>query len=139
MEEPFAVSTSGPQLQPTALSHWILCCRDGPANSSNAHIPDTEVPLLLCLQADGLAGLSVAAMAVPQCVCFAGMAGLPASYGLYGVIVPSFCYALCGSSPHLVGTIIIIIISIIAACICLDCLHPGCQSEVVQSLKMMQI
>ena len=55
-----------------------------------------------CLQADGLAGLSVTAMAVPQCVCFAGMAGLPASYGLYAVIVPALGYAISGSSPYLV-------------------------------------
>lgn len=73
-------------------------------------------PVLLSLQADGLAGLSVAAMAVPQCVCFAGMAGLPASYGLYGVLVPSICYALCGSSPHLVTIIIIAVITIREAC-----------------------
>ncbi len=51
---------------------------------------------------DALAGLSVAAMAVPQCVCFAGMAGLPASYGLYGVIAPALGYAFTGSSPYLV-------------------------------------
>ena len=56
----------------------------------------------LYLQADGLAGLSVAAMAVPQCVCFAGMAGLPANYGLYGVILPALGYSLAGSSPYLV-------------------------------------
>ncbi|KAK9867074.1 hypothetical protein WJX84_002332 [Apatococcus fuscideae] len=69
--------------------------------TADTWFPDWKRPWIPQLQADLLAGLSVAAMAVPQCVCFAGMAGLPASYGLYGVIVPSLGYALCGSSPYL--------------------------------------
>ena len=41
-------------------------------------------------------------MAVPQCVSFALMAGLPSVYGLYSALLPVLAYALTGSSPQLV-------------------------------------
>ncbi|KAL0048646.1 hypothetical protein WJX82_007650 [Trebouxia sp. C0006] len=50
---------------------------------------------------DVLAGLAVGVMAVPQCVSFALMAGLPSAYGLYSAFLPVLAYALTGSSPHL--------------------------------------
>ena len=49
-----------------------------------------------------LAGLAVGVMAVPQCVSFALMAGLPSVYGLYSAFLPVVAYALTGSSPQLV-------------------------------------
>ena len=54
------------------------------------------------LQSDVLAGLAVGVMAVPQCVSFALMAGLPSAYGLYSAFLPVLAYALTGSSPQLV-------------------------------------
>lgn len=57
----------------------------------------------VCLQADLVAGATVAVMAVPQAVSFAAMAGLPAAYGLYTAFVPVLVYCLFGSSRHLVG------------------------------------
>ena len=42
-------------------------------------------------------------MAVPQCVSFALMAGLPSVYGLYSAFLPVLAYALTGSSPQLVS------------------------------------
>ena len=54
------------------------------------------------LQSDVLAGLAVGVMAVPQCVSFALMAGLPSVYGLYSALLPVLAYALTGSSPQLV-------------------------------------
>ncbi|DBA76202.1 TPA: hypothetical protein ACH3X1_009930 [Trebouxia sp. C0004] len=50
---------------------------------------------------DVLAGLAVGAMAVPQCVSFALMAGLPSAYGLYSAFLPVLAYSLTGSSPQL--------------------------------------
>ncbi|EIE25728.1 sulfate permease [Coccomyxa subellipsoidea C-169] len=50
---------------------------------------------------DILAGASVAALVVPQGMSYAGLAGLPAVYGLYGAFVPVLCYAALGSSRHL--------------------------------------
>ena len=56
----------------------------------------------LSTQNDVLAGLAVGVMAVPQCVSFALMAGLPSVYGLYSAFLPIVAYALTGSSPQLV-------------------------------------
>ena len=53
-------------------------------------------------QADAVAGLTVAVMAVPQSVSFAAMAGLPAAYGLYTAFVPVIAFCVMGSSRHLV-------------------------------------
>ncbi|KAK9915884.1 hypothetical protein WJX75_005651 [Coccomyxa subellipsoidea] len=50
---------------------------------------------------DILAGASVAALVVPQGMSYAGLAGLPSVYGLYGAFVPVLCYAALGSSRHL--------------------------------------
>lgn len=54
------------------------------------------------VQADVLAGTSVAALVVPQGMSYAALAGLPSVYGLYGAFVPVLCYAALGSSRHLV-------------------------------------
>jgi hypothetical protein len=54
------------------------------------------------LQDDVLAGVSVAALVVPQGMSYARLAGLPSVYGLYGAFVPVLCYAALGSSRQLV-------------------------------------
>ena len=54
------------------------------------------------LQPDILAGVSVAALVVPQGMSYAKIAGLPSVYGLYGAFVPVLCYAGLGTSRHLV-------------------------------------
>ena len=53
-------------------------------------------------QPDVLAGMSVAALVVPQSMSYARLAGLPSIIGLYGAFVPVLCYAALGSSRHLV-------------------------------------
>ncbi|KAK9843672.1 hypothetical protein WJX81_001934 [Elliptochloris bilobata] len=50
---------------------------------------------------DLLAGMSVAALVVPQSMSYARLAGLPSVIGLYGAFVPVLCYAALGSSRHL--------------------------------------
>ncbi|MGH8670915.1 MAG: SulP family inorganic anion transporter [Burkholderiales bacterium] len=50
-----------------------------------------------------LAGLTSAAIVLPQGVAFATIAGLPPQYGLYAAIVPALIAALFGSSWHLVS------------------------------------
>lgn len=50
-----------------------------------------------------MAGLSVAAVVVPQGMSYAALAGLPSVFGLYGAFVPVWLYAATGSSKHLVG------------------------------------
>ena len=55
------------------------------------------------VRADILAGLTGAALVLPQGVAFAAIAGMPPEYGLYTSIVPAVIAALFGSSWHLVS------------------------------------
>lgn len=50
---------------------------------------------------DLAAGISVAALVIPQGMSYAKLAGLPNQYGLYGAFVPVIIYATLGSSRHL--------------------------------------
>lgn len=51
---------------------------------------------------DLIAGLVTAFIAVPQCMAYAHLAGLPAEYGLYCSLLPLIIYAILGSSRTLV-------------------------------------
>lgn len=53
------------------------------------------------LRGDVIAGITVAAYAVPQLMAYAELAGLPAVVGLYAVMVPLVVYAVLGSSRQL--------------------------------------
>jgi sulfate permease, SulP family len=53
------------------------------------------------LRWDLLAGLTTAAVVIPQAVAYASLAGLPVEVGLYVAIVPMVAYALVGSSRPL--------------------------------------
>ncbi|MGH1542656.1 MAG: SulP family inorganic anion transporter [Arenicella sp.] len=55
------------------------------------------------VKGDLLAGLTGAALVLPQGVAFATIAGLPPEYGLYASMVPAIIAALFGSSWHLVS------------------------------------
>jgi SulP family sulfate permease len=71
------------------------------------------------LRVDVLAGLTVAAVAVPQAMAYAMVAGLPAQYGLYTAIVMTAVGALFDSSRQLINgptnAISIALLSVIAA------------------------
>ena len=56
---------------------------------------------LLWLPNDALAGVMLAAYAVPVSLAYAGLAGLPPQVGVYGYLLGGLGYALFGSSPHL--------------------------------------
>lgn len=61
------------------------------------------------LRPDVLAGLTVAAMLVPQAMAYALLAGLPPEVGLYSATVPLVVYALLGTSRQLaVGPVAIV-------------------------------
>ena len=55
------------------------------------------------LRADAVAGLTVSAVAVPQAMAYAQIAGIPAQYGLYTAIVMTAVGALLDSSKHLMN------------------------------------
>src|SRR5687767_7724310 len=71
------------------------------------------------LRFDTLAGLTVAAVAVPQAMAYAQVAGLPAEYGLYTAIVMTAVGALFDSSRQLINgptnAISIALLSVIVA------------------------
>jgi high affinity sulfate transporter 1 len=54
------------------------------------------------LAPDVLAGVSVAAVAVPIAIAYSQLAGLPPAHGLYASILPLLAYALLGSSRQLI-------------------------------------
>lgn len=54
------------------------------------------------LRNDFLAGLSVAAVALPVGIAYAEIAGVPAVYGIYSAILPLLAYAIFGSSRQLI-------------------------------------
>jgi high affinity sulfate transporter 1 len=54
------------------------------------------------LSADLLAGVSVAAVALPVALAYSHLAGVPAIYGLYASLLPLIAYALFGSSRQLI-------------------------------------
>src|SRR6188768_2663614 len=55
------------------------------------------------LSADTMAGLTVAAVAVPQAMAYAQIAGIPPQYGLYTAIVMTAVGALLDSSKQLIN------------------------------------
>ena len=54
------------------------------------------------LRADVVAGVSVAAVAVPIAIAYSQLAGVPPVYGLYASLLPLVAYALLGSSRQLI-------------------------------------
>jgi sulfate permease, SulP family len=53
------------------------------------------------LRGDVLAGITVAAYLVPQCMAYGELAGLPPVAGLWAILPPLIVYAFVGSSPQL--------------------------------------
>ena len=74
-----------------AVQHWVPLARWLPGYAWRAH-----------LAGDLLAGLTVTAVAAPEAVAYAGIAGLPAAQGLYTGFAAPLAYALAGASPQLV-------------------------------------
>src|ERR1700729_1240719 len=52
--------------------------------------------------AEGLAGLALAAIGIPEVLGYAKIAGMPLVTGLYTMLLPMAVFAVLGSSPHLV-------------------------------------
>jgi sulfate permease, SulP family len=51
---------------------------------------------------DALAGVTVAALAIPSAMAYAELAGLPAVAGLYALLLPTLAYVFLGSSRQLI-------------------------------------
>jgi len=53
------------------------------------------------LRPDAIAGISLAAYAIPVSMAYASLAGLPPEFGIYCYLVGGLCYALIGSARQL--------------------------------------
>ena len=51
---------------------------------------------------DVVAGITLAALAIPEVMGYATIAGMPVITGLYSIVLPVFVFAVLGSSRHLV-------------------------------------
>lgn len=75
------------------------------------------------LKADFVAGLTVSLVAIPQSLAYAQLAGVPAYYGLYAVLLPVIVGALFGSSPIL-STGPVAMTSLLTAASVMSIAHP---------------
>ena len=70
------------------------------------------------LRTDTLAGVTVAALALPSAMAYAELAGAPVSAGLYALLLPVIAYAVFGSAPRVVvgpeGTIALLVATALA-------------------------
>ncbi len=81
------------------------------------------------LRPDIVAGVVVAALAVPQSLGYASIAGMPVQVGLYAVPIALLVYAALGSSPQLiVGPVSTV--SVLSATLVVS-MHPGNVAEAV--------
>ncbi|MET0314643.1 MAG: SulP family inorganic anion transporter, partial [Hansschlegelia sp.] len=55
------------------------------------------------LKRDAIAGLTVAAISLPQGMAYALLAGVDPRYGLYSAIVVTLVASIFGSSSHLIN------------------------------------
>ena len=70
------------------------------------------------LRTDVVAGVTVAALALPSSMAYAEIAGVPVSAGLYALLLPVLAYALLGSAPRVVvgpeGTVALLVATALA-------------------------
>jgi SulP family sulfate permease len=66
--------------------------------ATNAHLLRYPVAWL---PADAVAGITLAAYAIPVSLAYATLAGLPPQVGVYGYLMGGLGYALVGSSRYL--------------------------------------
>ena len=80
------------------------------AKTVNKHKAKFDIPFLEGVlpikgsqfPAEIIAGLTLAALAIPEVMGYTKIAGMPVITGLYTILIPSFLYAIFCSSRHLV-------------------------------------
>ena len=79
-----------------SLGHWREWLRAQPVLQGVLPIDRSRVPT------DALAGLTLAALGIPEVLGYAKIAGMPLVTGLYTMLLPMAIFAVLGSSRHLV-------------------------------------
>jgi len=86
---------------------------------------------------DALAGLTVAAIALPQAMAYALIAGIDPRYGLYSAIVVTAVASVFGSSSHLINgptnAISLVVLSAVAV------LHLESPDEIVEAVFLLAV
>ena len=75
---------------------WRASVRAWPVLQGILPVKGSRVPT------EALAGLTLAAVGIPEVLGFAKIAGMPLVTGLYTLLLPMAVYAIVGSSRHLV-------------------------------------
>ncbi|MBF0508689.1 MAG: response regulator [Deltaproteobacteria bacterium] len=87
------------------------------------------------LQADIIAGVTVALVLIPQSMAYAQLAGLPAYYGLYAAFLPPMIGALFGSSRQL-ATGPVAVVSLMTAASLMPLATVGSQAFVAYAILL---
>jgi SulP family sulfate permease len=102
--------------------------------------PQAEHAATPWLRRDVIAGLTVAAIAVPQAMAYAQIAGLPPQYGLYTAFVVTMLGSLFGSSSHLItgptNAISLVVFSALAG-LSLESARPDHSVEMLQAVFLL--
>ena len=92
-----------PAVLPPAMR--VIPRRDGNAAAARRKLPLLEGLLPVQrgrINLDVLAGITLAALAIPEVMGYTQIAGMPVITGLYTILLPILVFALLGSSRHLV-------------------------------------
>ena len=90
------------------------------------------------LRVDALAGITVAALALPSAMAYADLAGVPVTAGLYALLLPVLAYVVFGASQRVVigpeGTVSLLVASALAPLAArgarsTGCWPPACRSS----------
>ncbi|MBF0294921.1 MAG: sulfate permease [Magnetococcales bacterium] len=90
------------------------------------------------LQADALAGITVALVLIPQSMAYANLAGLPAYYGLYAAFLPGAVAALFGSSRQL-ATGPVAVVSLLTGASLLPFAQTGSDAYIALAIMMSML
>src|SRR3954471_13433812 len=83
----------------------VIPKHDGTAAATRRKLPLLQGVLPIQrsrITVEALAGVTLAALAIPEVMGYTSIAGMPVITGLYTILLPLLAFALLGSSRHLV-------------------------------------
>jgi SulP family sulfate permease len=140
MSETFSTAEVAPDNEPDGNGEVVLTTPAGPTARERLFkiVPALESLRsysLVSFRSDLLAGLTVAAVAVPQAMAYAMVAGIPPKYGLYTAIVMTAVGALFDSSKQLInGPTNAIAIALFSALAAISGEHDKLQAAILLAL-----
>ncbi len=108
--------------KPNTLHAWLPFLRWFPLTKAN-------------LQADIMAGITVALLLVPQSMAYAQLAGLPVVYGLYASLIPVVIASMWGSC-HQLHTAPVAMLSMMSAAALIPLAAPGTDAFIALAIML---